>query len=361
MLSASINLQICYIAGNFTLQSQPFNVNSLPIRLRILEAVQKLRDREVAHIAGLIEDRFTTSAENQEEAFSSHIPQFPGSHDSEWHEPAETIEFISPWRGNLLPAVEGKESGNGRTVWLGLEWVHGYGGNVAGGLHLNCAGEAILWAGRVAVVLNSESQTQRFFDGHAAAITCLALHSDGVTAASGEAGPAGAVLVWDTQSMELRAALRRDPDPEAGGGGGIACVCFAPDAARLLCVDVGGRLTVWDWRSRTPVGTACAGPADGASALAVAANPYGGPELRVATVGPAGVAFFAERRRRLAAAGSEAAGLDRIPADGPGGAGDGAATAVTFVAARTAATGSAAGAIVLWMEQGPAAAGHSDG
>ena len=262
---------------------------------------------------------------------------------------AETIAFVSPWRAKLLPPVEMRPAAPrcDAKISLALDFVHGCGCAGGGFLDYNCAGELVYGAGPLVVVLNVESRSQRFFAGHTAPVACLALHRDRVTAASAEASAGGAVLVWDTQSMELMAALRRDSDADAGSGG-VACVGFGPDASRLVWVEGRGRVAVWDWRARTRLIVAEAA-ADGAS-VGLAVNQFAGAELRVATGGPGGPGFWVERGPRRG--GGSDAELVRVPAVGAsGGPGDGGTGAVVFVDARTAATGSGSGAILLWMEQ----------
>jgi WD40 repeat protein len=247
---------------------------------------------------------------------------------------------------------------------LTLEFIYNYCATCGDSMHYNCAGELVYSVGNLGVVLNVESRTQRFFAGHRSAVTSVALHRDGVTAASSEAGRDGAVLVWDSQSMELLAALHppaRHPRTRGGHGddasGGAARVCFGPDAGRLVVVDGGGRVAVWDWRRQAPLLiTDTPPPPDALAVVSLAVNQFAGAELRVATAGPGGTCFWSECAAR--GRGGDV-GLERVP----GGAvsDGGAATAVTFVDARTAAMGTAGGAILLWVEQAGRAAGGRGG
>ena len=62
-------------------------------------------------------------------------------------------------------------------------------------------------------VLDLRARRQRFFAGHTAELLCLALHPNGVYAASGQAaaphtGAAPFTCVWDTRTCEGLATLR---------------------------------------------------------------------------------------------------------------------------------------------------------
>jgi WD40 repeat protein len=72
--------------------------------------------------------------------------------------------------------------GRGRAAHRGVVWLGG--------------GEAVYGAGCAVVVLDPGSARQRFFREHADEVTCLAVHPDGATVASGDAGRRGVVWLW---------------------------------------------------------------------------------------------------------------------------------------------------------------------
>ena len=64
----------------------------------------------------------------------------------------------------------------------------------------------VYYAAAVGVVYDHGAHTQRHFVGHDDDITCLALHPDRSTVATGQMGKQPCVLVWSSESCE---ALRR--------------------------------------------------------------------------------------------------------------------------------------------------------
>ena len=125
--------------------------------------------------------------------------------------------------------------------------------HVWGGRGVN-AHRGILWladdqvvysAACLAVVLDLSSGRQHFFTRHTDEITCLALHPDGETVASGDAGRRGVVRVW-------RAARGKGGVQLAEVSGvhelGVSAVEFCGEA-RLVTVGSDGDHTValWNW------------------------------------------------------------------------------------------------------------------
>jgi WD40 repeat protein len=79
--------------------------------------------------------------------------------------------------------------------------------------------------------------------------TCLAMHTDGNTAAVGEYGPRAAVYVFNVYTMEILAKLTSIPQE------GVGAVSFSADGKLLATVatDACGTLSVFEWESQTLV------------------------------------------------------------------------------------------------------------
>ena len=142
-------------------------------------------------------------------------------------------------------AVESSAAGqpDSRTVGVGLErgrWAYA--------------------VGAMGVVYDGANETQTFFRGHDDEIVSLATHPSGKWAATGQAGRAPCVCVWDTATGKEVARLRHAP-----GDRGVVAVAFGPGEgapgdgdffaaapARLVTVaaDATHCVRVWDWGGR---------------------------------------------------------------------------------------------------------------
>ncbi len=70
---------------------------------------------------------------------------------------------------------------------IDLEFVYGYNGTGTHNVDFNRMGELIYHVGVVAIVLNREKMTQRFYTGHkGCSITCINIHPDGELVTSGQ-------------------------------------------------------------------------------------------------------------------------------------------------------------------------------
>ncbi len=107
------------------------------------------------------------------------------------------------------------------------------------------------FTGCVAVVQDFDTQQQRFYTVHTSEITCIGAHATLPLLATGQAGPAGAVHVWDAQDCVCVSRL--------GGvhAAGVVLVAFAGPKHEFV-VSVGleaedGAVALWDWKPRTLV------------------------------------------------------------------------------------------------------------
>ena len=162
---------------------------------------------------------------------------------------------------------------------LDLVHVHGFAGHrTVGALLLARGGDLVYPAARVLVVrpaaepAGADGGQQAFFRAHRGDVTCLALHPGGAIVASGDAASApgaadarpGAVLVWDTRTLETLVALPLDgfapdsgrkgaaPSLEAAAAGTVYALAFSPGGEKLVVVTAREQpaVQVWDWRAR---------------------------------------------------------------------------------------------------------------
>ena len=166
---------------------------------------------------------------------ATHPPR-PRPYLSEAHPPSE-------WREPL-------DGGHAPPDSLSLEWAYGVRcHDCRGHVHWSASGEAIFPAATVGVVFDVHGRRQRFFVGHTAELLCLALHPNGVYAASGQAaaphtGAAPFTCVWDTRTCQGLATLR------GAHALGIAAVAFDAGGGNQLAtagLEPSHAVALWDW------------------------------------------------------------------------------------------------------------------
>eukprot|EP00936_MAST-01D_sp_MAST-1D-sp1_P001279 g1279.t1 len=87
---------------------------------------------------------------------------------------------------------------------LSLEHVYGYRGGARPGrrLHILQTREIVYYTAALGIVLNPQTNKQRFFMGHSSDITCIAVHPDGRTVVTGQSGKHPFLCVWDATSED---------------------------------------------------------------------------------------------------------------------------------------------------------------
>eukprot|EP00741_Cyanophora_paradoxa_P016803 tig00020941_g16228.t1 len=96
------------------------------------------------------------------------------------------------------------------------------------------------------IVYDASSHAQEFFRAHDDEVTCLALHPDGRTVATGQSGRLGRIFVWDAHEPAA-------PKPillEGFHNGGAAALAFTCSGQHLISVGKDEEHTVaaWAWR-----------------------------------------------------------------------------------------------------------------
>ena len=143
-------------------------------------------------------------------------------------EAEEAFFHHRPWKDtivapNTLPtAPPAIEDG------LSLHFIHGYQcRHTHGNLVLLHQGELCYAMGRIVVIFDYKSQSQRFFERHTSRITAIALHPNGRLVASGQSGPETYILLWDAYSLTQVARFDHQRI-------GISALAFSPSGNRLV-------------------------------------------------------------------------------------------------------------------------------
>uniref|UniRef100_A0A7S1XVQ1 Calmodulin n=1 Tax=Phaeomonas parva TaxID=124430 RepID=A0A7S1XVQ1_9STRA len=197
---------------------------------------------------------------------------------------------------------------------LTLDYVYGYNGDYnrpagpsyGGNVKWLKSGELVFPAAAAVVVFNYETNTQRFFLGHDADVTSVAVHPKLDIVASGQDARVARVCVFDVSSADATQVAQyndgqRQPQPskqDAGAGSGVgvgvtgasglrmlaqmtlgknsrgvASLDFSPDGHLLLAVsnDDYHSVSVHDWRHGTIL---CTARSNNAAVHNVAWNPF---------------------------------------------------------------------------------------
>jgi hypothetical protein len=124
-------------------------------------------------------------------------------------------------------------------------------------------GELVYYVSALVVVHDAATEVQRFYTGHDSAVTCVALHPTQRVVASGQAGRAPKICIFNSATMETirvcvvavslclrckgsycqRQVIRKDLEHSVVGIG------FSSDGRYLVsvCSDPHCTVAVWDW------------------------------------------------------------------------------------------------------------------
>lgn len=94
------------------------------------------------------------------------------------------------------------------------------------------SGSIVYHAAALGIVLDPETNTQRFFNKHIDDITAFDVHPDDETVATGEIGPKPSIYVWNSTSLEVKCQFK------AVITKGIAALAFSPKGNRLVAAAI---------------------------------------------------------------------------------------------------------------------------
>ncbi|NXH17363.1 CF251 protein, partial [Bucco capensis] len=132
---------------------------------------------------------------------------------------------------------------------LNLSWVFGYNSSLA--VHSLRDGEdrVLLYVSSHTVVIHDILRNrQHHFQGHANAISCLALSEDRRWLATADRGPDALIIVWDSFSgIPVHTIFGSHPED------GVSAIAISQDAKYLATISAGAvqRVCVWNWTSPT--------------------------------------------------------------------------------------------------------------
>jgi len=127
---------------------------------------------------------------------------------------------------------------------LELEHVHGFAGfKRTGNLFYVGTGEALYTVAGVAVVHDTISGRQCFFQKHVDEIVAVTVHKDGELVATADNGIISNIYVWSSVTMETLMRL----NPQAGAR--VVSMCFSRDSSKLIVVTetVEAMVEIFDW------------------------------------------------------------------------------------------------------------------
>ncbi|XP_060567401.1 echinoderm microtubule-associated protein-like CG42247 isoform X2 [Ruditapes philippinarum] len=158
-------------------------------------------------------------------------------------------EFYPPTTKNS------KDDGAKPPGMLKCEWVYGFRGrDTRHNLQvLPDTGELVYFVGAIVVLYNKETDTQRHYLKHTEDVSCITIHPDGSTVASGQMHGKkpenwAHIQIWDGETLNTRYVI--------GLGvltGNVISIDFSKDASsKYICaLDSSSKhlLSVWDWKN----------------------------------------------------------------------------------------------------------------
>ncbi|CAD5122248.1 DgyrCDS10695 [Dimorphilus gyrociliatus] len=131
---------------------------------------------------------------------------------------------------------------------LKLEWIYGYQGNTCrSNIHVLKSGEIVYFIGTCAVLYNRDTDAQRHYREHTEAVTCMALHPNGVTVATGQKEDAkeksALIRVWRSDTLQTLHIIGNGILKKS-----VLAVSFSKGKERLCGLDANQNhnLGVWD-------------------------------------------------------------------------------------------------------------------
>lgn len=149
---------------------------------------------------------------------------------------------------------------------LTLEHVHGFSGKVATNtnvLYLK-SGECVFPASAAVVIMDTETNTQRFFLEHDDDVMALAVHPKLDIVASGQLSRKAFVLVYDVTLSNPEGIAFINELNLGNNTRGVKSLDFSPDGNFLLTIacDPYHTVTIWDWKKNVKLASARANNAE---------------------------------------------------------------------------------------------------
>lgn len=158
-----------------------------------------------------------------------------------------TVRFVSKIN---LPSLDPPANPSPPDVNYSLEYVYGYRcADSRQNVYFNNSGQAVYMTAALGVILDTSSNTQKFFGGgkvdntaknvandqeaHTDDITSLTISSDRTLAASGQVGSAPAAFVWDAKTGQKKQRFKL-----TAGARGVNAIAMSNDGTLVALVDL---------------------------------------------------------------------------------------------------------------------------
>jgi microtubule-associated protein-like 6 len=198
------------------------------------------------------DQEFTAEAGRAKQGGSTHDPDAREDDFFEVEE-AEGQEFmaVKPWIGQVAePDNHNEVKMDKPEQTYALEYVYGYrSADSRQNVHFNSAGQATYMTAALGVILDHDSNTQKFFGGgeventskqvakddkgHTNDIMCIKLTRDRTTAATGQVGSSPVIFKWDAVTGELQGRFKLPK-----GSRGVNAIAWSKDGDYIACVDL---------------------------------------------------------------------------------------------------------------------------
>lgn len=150
-------------------------------------------------------------------------------------------------------------------VWLQLEHVFGYNGpkNIQPNVFYTAAGHVLYYTSAVGIIYNPVQNQQKFYLGHEDEISCLTLHPDRDTVATGGTGAVPKLQIWSATTMKPPADVEgcneegaRLELEMASGDQYVLCMAFSPHGQWLMTISANNdhNVRLWDWKNKEILG-----------------------------------------------------------------------------------------------------------
>lgn len=157
-----------------------------------------------------------------------------------YQEDAAVLQKLS--RSEIKP---GEKRQGGPDRGLRLEYVYGYRGyDCRNNVFYTKTGSVVYHLAAVGIILNRETNVQKFYFGHTDDILCLCIHPLKDIVATGQVGRDATIHIWDVDTMASVSVLKGNHER------GISTVDFSADGKKLASVglDDSHMIVVWDWK-----------------------------------------------------------------------------------------------------------------